>query len=360
MDLSRPVLLQQSQNTDGLMNIIEKTHAIANTMSSKVRALDVEQSRVRSSLRLLDQIKDLQQCLRGVQHALRGKQYPQASDFIRRFLQTDIETISKVYDAIHVQMTDEETFGVCPIPDLRKAQKQLVDELQKEFDLAVKSQDVDGMVKIFKLFPIVGAGEVGLEKYADYVFAQIRNNISSILEKAVGAGTGAVYVDCLSLLFENIASTIDRQEQMIEGMYGVGSVLFFISLLQKETDSQSCLLINSLLDFRQVDRKISMIEKTMGGGDVEPREVDGILGELAIVCHKAGLFERFIKARVNDEYTKVSSHEHTLSKRYIDTSKIEIPQISTCREKVQTCITQFAILCNFFLQKSISKVLLID
>jgi hypothetical protein len=341
------------------MNIIEKTHALANTMSSRVRALDVEQSRVRKSLRLLDQIKDLQQCLRGVQHALRGKQYPQASDFVRRFLQTEIETITKVYEAIPVQVNNEETFGVCPIPDLREAQKQLVDELQNEFAIAVKNEDVEAMVKIFKLFPIVGAADVGLRKYTDYVYAQIRNNINSILEKAVGAGTGAVYVDCLSLLFENVASTVDRQEQMIENMYGLGSVLYFITLLQKEVDIQSCLLINSLLDFRQVDRKINMIEKTMGGGDVEPREVDGILGELAIVCHKAGLFERFIKSRIQDEYSKLSSNEHNQSKRYIDTSKIEVPSVSNCKEKVQTCITQFAVLCNFFLQKSISKVLLV-
>jgi conserved oligomeric Golgi complex subunit 4 len=61
----------------------------------------------------------------------------------------------------------------------------------------------------------------------------------------------------LTSLFETIANVIDRQRAMVETHYGPGRMLLVIQKLQKEADIQSAIILDSMIDARQLRRKVS-------------------------------------------------------------------------------------------------------
>ena len=80
--------------------------------------------------------------------------------------------------------------------------------------------------------------------------------------------------------------------------------------LQREADVQSGILLNSLSDARQLDRKAKEIKQLydtkrttksnsviFDNDTIESREIDIILNELSILCCKSRLFDRFIRMR---------------------------------------------------------------
>jgi conserved oligomeric Golgi complex subunit 4 len=353
---------QQQKNADGLMNIIDKTYGIAQQMSSKVRKLDEEQHRVRTTLKLLDQIKDCKQCAMGVKRALRDNQLTQACDFVRRYLQTDVETIEKIYSSIPVQIVDDEAFGTSPIEELRSSQQQVIQVLMNGFDDAVEAKDTENMVRMFKLFPVVGAMDVGLDKYSAYICRQLSDNMNNVLQSKTNP---MIFVECLGMLFESIASTIDKQEAMLGNVYGVTAVHQLIVRLQREADVQGCLLLGNWLDARQVERHVKVIQmsKNLDVIDVEPRDLDIILGELAVTCNKTGLFHRFMRTRATHEIERMKEfnlHSTKQNSKLIDFDKVEeFPQTTKLNEKIQGCITYFLVLGDFFIQRSIKKVFII-
>ncbi len=147
---------------------------------------------------------------------------------------------------------------------------------------------------VFKQFPRIGMSEVGLDKLAAHVCTLVANNVNEALKKALESKNNTMYVDCLILLFETVARMIDRQQAMVEYYYGPGSMASVLVRLSRESDVQSCLLINSLAEARQLERKVKEIKKwqdvhrrSKGASapppiDIELREIDTILGGLYI------------------------------------------------------------------------------
>src|SRR5438045_8508522 len=83
-----------------------------------------------------------------------------------------------------------------------------------------------------------------------------------------------------------------------------------IERLQEECDKQSRIILDTFCDERQVQRKVSDIKiyhntQKRGSGpqlrDVDimpdPKELDGVLSELAIISARTHLYYRFIESR---------------------------------------------------------------
>lgn len=107
---------------------------------------------------------------------------------------------------------------------------------------------------------------------------------------------------------------------MVETNYGPGTMHIVILRLQREVDIQSSILLNEFKEARQIDRKIEEIKKDkeqsfqksgsstlVSSTSLDPREIDQILREIASICQKAHLFDRFLRVRASDKVEVLNS-----------------------------------------------------
>lgn len=214
-----------------------------------------------------------------------------ATDHISRFLsKPTLPAIQSLFDSpstsdlpVHLIEVVISLLIQNPIDNLKLMQHELLLIIVERFDEAVRSSDPEGVTISFKQFPRIGKASVGLDKLATYLCSVISRNVHEALGKAVESGTKTMYLDTLVLLFESVALMIDRQEDIIETHYGIIDTHVFLTRLSVETDIQSCILLNGLIEARQLDRKVVEIERWnrgrhRGNIDVEVKEVDVVLG----------------------------------------------------------------------------------
>ena len=268
-------------------------------------------------LQILDNIHQLKLCSFNAQKAIEARQLESACDAIKRYLEFDLDTIESIYQQTGV--LEDETpptspvddglglMGPSPVAQLKQSHEILSSLVVEAFDDAVARDNNDDLIKYFKLFPLIGRGHLGLDRFSAYICGLISNNCKLGIKAVVEKGNPSMYVDCLTHLFENVANMMDRQEAMVELHYGPGSLYLVMLRLQREVDIQSSILMSAFEDAQQLDRKMHQIQKAVedkyktnesSESVIEPRERDQLLGEMSSICQKIHLFDRFLKVRV--------------------------------------------------------------
>lgn len=124
------------------------------------------------------------------------------------------------------------------------------------------------------------------------------------------------FADTLTLLFENFARVMEVNQPIIENFYGYGRLIQLFEILQRECDREVKRLINEFHKQRQISRRMQKINdynKSTGqtslghfrkpsGSSTEkfnPKDIDGLLGEITIIHARAELYIRFMRRRIN-------------------------------------------------------------
>jgi conserved oligomeric Golgi complex subunit 4 len=169
------------------------------------------------------------------------------------------------------------------------------------------------------------------------------------------SSTTLVFEDIFSRIFEMVANVIDKQKPLIDTHFGPGKILRLIQRLQRESDVQSCIMIDTLLDKKQVQRMLNEIrDKTEG---VDARSVDLILSEIALISAKTHLFEMFIGKRAKSEMDVLvdeSFKEKTLSLYKHNASGL--PLTSKILSRIEAVLLHYVKLEDYFVKTSIEKV----
>ncbi|CAG8755388.1 2108_t:CDS:2, partial [Racocetra persica] len=181
-------------------------------------------------------------------------------------------------------------------------------------------------------------------------------------------------------LFENIATIIDQHQPVVEAHYGPGKMIRVIERLQEECDKQCRIILDTFRDERQIHRKVADIKiyntskKPIGpqrsgqpreiDNVPDPRELDVVLTELAMISARTHLYYRFIEARANSEV------EATKASREADVSLIEkdgndydptsITRNSELSKQVKSLMADFLVMEEYFFRKAIEKAMIID
>lgn len=107
-----------------------------------------------------------------------------------------------------------------------------------------------------------------------------------------------VFEDVFTRVFEMVANVIEKQKPFLDKVYGSGKIMRLIQRLQRETDVQTCIMIDTFLDKKQVQRKLVEIKDSHSDPNlVDTREVDLILTEITLLSSKTQLFEAFLTRR---------------------------------------------------------------
>ena len=404
LDLLRAHLGTQVVDTRKISNdMLESAASTASHLSSKVKALDLEKKRVEETLGVVEQVAELKACVQGVVGSMGAPQdWEAAAGYIARSSKIPQSIVEGKFAATVVPSVE--------IPDapgvtIESAKESLCGLFLREFDRAIEEGDGGKITRFFKLFPLIGREETGLEVYGRYVCQGVASRARANLKegtKGRDSKEGFFYANALTKLFEHIAQIVEGHGGLVERHYGVGRMVKVIERLQVEADVQGGIVLDTWGDERNVDRRLTDVKSypfsflvqsflpaqkslgttrtnspAIGGGangrlsedeGVDMKEVDGLLSEMAIMLGRWSLYSRFIggKCRVSpppaillQAISKITQDSTIYSKE-----PLQIPDLlirSALSRKVSGRLTTpFNDMTTFFFRRSVEKAFQLD
>ncbi|CAI7605650.1 unnamed protein product [Penicillium bialowiezense] len=381
LDLMRANIGSHASTTRSISHgMLSEAAGTADRISSAVRRLDLEQARVKATLEVVEQVAELKACALGVSGSMGAPQdWEKAASYLHRAAQIPDTILNGAFAAEMVPTAD--------VPDppsvtLDNAAESLCGLFLREFEKAVKENDGAKITRFFKLFPLIGRSEVGLDLYGRYVCQGVAAKARANLNGATGGAQtkdGFFYANALTKLFEHIAQIIDGHGGLVEHHYGQRKMGLVIERLQIEADVQGGIILDTWGDERHVDRKLMDIKSyaftflvqsflpaqragpprsqspATGPAEeegVDMKEIDGILNEMAIMLGRWSLYCRFLADTCN------SSDDQDDDKRFALPSFLqESPLTHKINDRL---VSPFNAMTTFFFRRSVEKAFQLD
>lgn len=203
---------------------------------------------------------------------------------------------------------------------LTEATAKMRQIIANKFDDAVAKDDLASVERFFKIFPLLGMHEDGIDRFANYISQKLdkksQKELRTSFDIAKAENRVAVaFADTLTLLFENFARVVEVNQPIIESFYGAGRLIQLFEILQRECDCEVKRLLTEFHRNRQLARRSQQIKEnqkqsapqTMGhfrkpsGGSVDklnPKDIDALLGEITVMHARAELYVKFMRRRI--------------------------------------------------------------
>ncbi|RWA14493.1 hypothetical protein EKO27_g574 [Xylaria grammica] len=323
-------LVSQAIAFRGLNDALASSADTAAQLSDGVNNLDLEKHNVQQTLHVVDQVTELKACVHGAVGSMGAPQdWEMAATYMAR--------ASKIPSTLIRSKFAEDMVPSIEVPNtpwitLGNAREGLCQLFLREFDEAAKEGDSVRVTRVFKLFPLIGCGDVGLDVYGRYVCQGVASAARQMLKGIPGAKEDdeLFYARAITKLFEHVALIIDRHRGLVEQHYGEGKMINIIRRLQAEVDVQGGIIIDTWSEERGVSRKVTDIKSyafsfiaqsflapqkgfarlprmnslELGSADnsrhsledesISMREVDGLLSEIALMLEKWSMYSRFL------------------------------------------------------------------
>ncbi|KAL8674001.1 MAG: hypothetical protein Q9168_001586 [Polycauliona sp. 1 TL-2023] len=392
LDISRATLGSQAVSTRSIANsMLSNAAAAAKRISAAVSRLDLEQARVKDTLHVVEQVAELKTCVLGVTGSMGAAQDWEAAA-------TYLSRASRIPPGVINGSFAEEIVPTSEVPDLPKTTlEQAAESLQglflREFQRAAAENNGTKVTRFFKLFPLIGKSDVGLDIYGRYVCqgvaARARNNLN--------AGTGGLqategffYANALTRLFEHVAQIVEHHGGLVELHYGAGSMVRVMERLQQEADAQGGIIVDTWSDERSIDRRLTDIRsyaftflvqsflpaqparsgtpragspnKRAAPGDarrqdeesIDTKAVDTLLSEMTAMAARWSLYCRFIALQCKPEsMPEKGKHEVLQIPSFITSSALH-------RKMADRISTPINAMFTFLLRRSVERAFQLD
>ncbi|KAL8873643.1 MAG: hypothetical protein Q9174_000921 [Haloplaca sp. 1 TL-2023] len=332
LDLFRASLGSQAVTTRSISNsVLSNASLTAKRISAAVTRLDVEQARVKGTLDVVEQVAELKMCVLGVTGSMGAAQdWEAAASYLSR--------ASKIPPQVVNGSFAEEIVPTSEVPDspkvtIERAAESLRGLFLREFEKAAQEGNGSRVTRFFKLFPLIGKPDVGLDVYGRYVCQGVASRARSSLHAGTAGSQrteGLFYANALTKLFEHIAQITEHHGGLVELHYGPGRMVRVMERLQAEADVQGGIIIDTWNDERSIERKLTDIrsyaftflvqsflpaQSTRNGtqragsptgkgsaGDqrvqneegINTKEVDALLNEMTVMAARWSLYCRFV------------------------------------------------------------------
>ncbi|KAI5862222.1 COG4-domain-containing protein [Durotheca rogersii] len=388
LDLLRANLGSQVIATRSISNgMLFSAADTAGRLSSRVKELDLEKDRVQQTLKVVEQVAELKACVHGVVGSMGAPQdWEAAAGYISRVSKVPESIIRGGFAAAIVPSVEVPD---APWVTLEEAKESLCGLFLREFEKAAKESDDAKVTRFFKLFPLIGRADVGLDVYGSYVCQGVAGTARATLKEGPG-GTGKkdgfFYASALTKLFEHIARIVEGHGGLVERHYGGGKMIKVIERLQMEADVQGGIILDSWSDERDVDTKLRdaksypfsfLVQSFLppqrsltgtprvnspaaGSGTnarnseeegVNMKEVDGLLNEISIMLGRWSLYSRFLAGKCQKPDTP-------------DGAPLSIPEVVTksnlSRKVSAKLVSPYNFLATFFFRRSVEKAFQLD
>ncbi|GLH15973.1 Conserved oligomeric Golgi complex subunit 4 [Gryllus bimaculatus] len=366
-----------------LAEMITFTSTLAENVSAKVRQLDIARSRASDCQQRVHDLLDLQLCAEGVKASLHSEDYEKAAAHVHRFLAMDQHLLEQTADIAEDCTNVTNSFSL-----LQDAASQLRSVVNLRFDEAVRAEDLASVERFFKLFPLLGLHDEGLEKFSNYLSTKIADTANGNLKTALSTQASdrranIIFADTLTLLFEGIARIIEIHQPLIETYYdfsefslhvGVNFTGFlFLTALGYNTDisahvqklrrivaeMQRCRRLEALAQAGEGEEPQEGVGVGVGAGaGAEVRQLDPALGELAIAHARYALFERFLRRRLAADADAGAATDADRRARLLEVDAA-LARGDTCR-RMQELLSTYLGLERLFMVQSVRKAIALD
>ncbi|KAG6041041.1 hypothetical protein E4U41_006132 [Claviceps citrina] len=378
--LGAQVVAVRSINNDMLSSAAET----AGRLSNRVKELDLEKSRVEDTLGVVEQVAELKACVNGVVGSMGAPQdWEAAAGYLSRASKVP-EDITK--GAFAASIVPSVEVPDAPWVTLETSRESLCGLFLREFEKAAADGDGTKVTRFFKLFPLIGRADVGLDVYGRYVCQGVAGTARATLKDSLGGlnrREGFFYANALTRLFEHIAQIVESHGGLVERHYGVGKMVRVIERLQMEADVQGGIILETWSEERGIDRKMTdvksypfsflvqsvlsqaprsgtprMSSPSVGGNNprssedegVSMKEVDGLLSEIAVMLGRWSLYTRFLSGKCMD-----ANNEDAV---------LVLPELlvkSNLYRKVSAKLaTPYNTMTTFFFRRSVEKAFQLD
>ncbi|KAI1178808.1 COG4 transport protein-domain-containing protein [Nemania sp. FL0916] len=388
LDLLRANLGSQVIATRSISNgMLSSAAETAGRLSNRVKELDLEKDRVQQTLSVVEQVAELKACVHGVVGSMGAPQdWEAAAGYIARASKVPEPIIQGGFAASIVPSVE--------VPDapwitLENSKESLCGLFLREFEKAAKDGDGAKITRFFKLFPLIGRGDVGLDVYGRYVCQGVAGTARATLKEVPGSAgrqDSFFYANALTKLFEHIAQIVESHGGLVERHYGDGKMVRVIEKLQMEADVQGGIILDSWSDDRNVNRRLTDVksypfsflvqsylpqQKTLGGtprmsspavgGGTNPRasedegvdmkEVDGLLNEISVMLGRWSLYTKFLAGKCKSPDAP-------------ENAALPIPSLlsdSNLQRKVSAKLVEpYNVMSTFFFRRSVEKAFQLD
>ncbi|KAG0371338.1 Golgi transport complex subunit 4 [Mortierella sp. AD032] len=388
LEVLEPQLGSLQHESTSLVKIISDTSGLAESISVKVRQLDLEQSRVQMAIKHVEDVQELKFCISGIQRAMVQSDYEDAARHMHKALGFDKRILEGSFAEISVPSASNPEY---PTVMLTNSKAKLLDIISTEFESATQRQSEEDITRYFKLFPLLGEEQVGLDKYSQFVCAIVSGKAQASLAGPPKSPT--FYADTLIRLFESVAVIIDQHQPVIGKFYGPGKMLRVIQRLQEESDARSRKILEAFEEERAISRKVAEIKAfrepkrtaVQASGTIrsltpqpgasnmqqaavipeviDPRELDINLNEMVLISQRAHLYNRFLESRAKSEVEQLKGDhagESLLEKQKDLHNDSGLLRVSGLSRKVEEVIDQYLVIEEFFLRRSVDRAMKID
>ncbi|TFK42862.1 COG4 transport protein-domain-containing protein [Crucibulum laeve] len=312
-------LLDDSRNEALLLS--EKVYNTAQTadrVGGRVRSLDEEMHRVREASDRVGQVMELKSSLSALHTSIDSYDWESAARHCARAMTLPLDVISGPFSEMAVPTTESH---LPPAVTLQTARETLLSVFLQNFETASRSRDSAATSRFFKLFPSIGWEDEGLEAYAAFVVDLVRTRAPTTAKTS----SPLYYITSLTALFESIAIIVDQHQPVVAKYYGPGRMQNVLKRLLDECDRVANGLIEGWEEDRDIKRKLSEISNSPPvplfsnnrkqhssrpeESNIEPREIDKILVEIAGMVGRWSLFKKFLSTTLRNDYSEIKDHE---------------------------------------------------
>ncbi|KAH8244502.1 hypothetical protein KR026_012066 [Drosophila bipectinata] len=387
--IGRSLTLLHTVDTDSnkLNDQIVNTAQLAESVSAKVRRLDLARCRASECQQRVHDLIDLHLCSQGVVKAIGEEDYEKSATHIARFLAMDQQLLRRTADDVQGSITSVSD-AVKTLEDATEKTRVLI---AKRFDEAVKSDDLASVERFFKIFPLVGCHKTGIEKFSAYICQKLSAKAQKELRNAQDIAKAEsrlqlAYADRLTAILENFARVVEVNQPIIEAVYGSqspSSLVDMVAILQHECDAE---VKNLLMEFnknRQIQYRSKQVNESTqrstasggvgsnsiqalghyrkpSGGSVDklnPKEIDAIIAEITVMHARVELYFRFMRRRlqVHVETCAPEKEQSELMERYE-----KIMKTSDLRRQMQEILSTYLLFERYFMEESVIKAIGLD
>ncbi|KAM7353007.1 conserved oligomeric Golgi complex subunit 4 isoform 2-T2 [Cochliomyia hominivorax] len=375
-------LKDMSRDSNKLDHQIVSTAQLAESVSAKVRRLDLARTRVSECQQRVHDLIDLQLCSLGVRTAIANQDFEIGANHINRFLAMDLQKLKRTADDVQGSVSSVSE----AIKTLESATIEIRDLIVRKFNEAVKKDDLVSVERFFKIFPLLGCHLEGIEMFSNYICKKLSSKSQKELRNSLDIAKTEkrlplAFADTLTSLLENFARVIEVNQPVVEGCYGSGYLLDMLQVLQKQCDMD---VKNLLLEYkknRKIDLRVQQVNegcarscnidtasatalghyrKSPGGflDKLNPKDIDSILVEITVIHSRAELYFRFMKRRISTDI-EASSLDKTVQRDKLEKMHQVLNQSDLSRQ-TQELLGIYLLFERFFMEESVIKAIALE
>lgn len=332
--------------SDHMLSNVDSTCILADQVSSKVRELDLAQSRVNETLLRIDAIVERSNCIDGVQKALDNEDFESAANYVQTFLQIDAKYKDSGSDQREM---------------LFASKKQLETIVRRRLSAAVDQRDHPTVLRFIRLYSPLALEEEGLQVYVSYLKKVIslrsKHEFEQLVELMEQNQSQVNYVACLTNLFKDIVLAIEENEDILRSLCGEDGIVYAICELQEECDSRGSLILKKYMEFRKLSKLTSEINSykndltAAGDEGPDPREIELYLEEILSLTQLGEDYTEYMVSKIKG----LSHVDPELTPRA--TKAFRSGNFS---KVIQDITSYYVILEGFFMVENVRKAIKID